>query len=133
MKTLAAVALASLLTAAPAIAADSGDPCSAFSWPLAQEKSLLANAAQTPAQNGTQFAQVLPLAFRLSLLKDSDAKFAVAPQKPPRPDGFGASVTLAGPPSDGDYLVTLSSEGWIDVIQKNAPGATIDIAVTKAK
>ncbi len=109
-----------LLLSTAAQAADIGDPCKTFAWPLTNEQTLLAGAAQTPVATGGRIDRAAPVAFRLTLSPDAAVAFALPPQKPPMSGGLGGVVGLPAPAADGDYFVTLSSEGWIDVLQNGA-------------
>jgi hypothetical protein len=124
MRVSLAVGLIIASVASPAFAADSADPCSAFSWPMTSERALLATASHTPVKDGGFIERTPPLSFALALVPDKNANFALVPQKPPSPTGYGASIGVGAPPAEGDYLVTLSSEGWIDLIQGGASVAS---------
>ena len=125
MRLVASALAASILLLAPAAyAADASDPCSAFAWPLTTEKALLANAEHLTVPVAGRLDQGIPIGFRMTLSPDASATFVKPPQKTPSPDGFGGTLTVSAPATAGDYLVTLSSEGWIDVIQNDAAVAS---------
>ena len=124
MRVLLAAFLLSAGIAPPALAADNTDPCSAFAWPMAAERTLLARAANTQVKDGGTIERAPPLSFALALVPDNQTRFALAPQRAPSAGGYGASIAIGAPPAEGDYRVTLSSEGWIDLIQNNASVAS---------
>jgi hypothetical protein len=124
MRGLLAAVLFAASIAAPAFAADSADPCSTFAWPMTAERASLATAAHTQVKDGGFIERAPPLSFALTLVHDNETRFALVPQKTPSANGYGASVGIDAPPAEGDYLVTLSSEGWIDLIQNDASVAS---------
>ena len=124
MRIALAVGLIVASAASPAFAADNADPCSSFSWPMTAERTLLAAATHTQVKDGGFIERAAPLSFALALVPDKDANFALVPQKAPSPSGYGASIGVDAPPAEGDYLITLSSEGWIDLIQNGASVAS---------
>lgn len=124
MRVSLAVFLFGASVASPAFAADNADPCSTFAWPMTAERALLASAAHTQVKDGGFIERAPPLAFHLALVHDNETRFALVPQKAPNPNGYGASIGIDSPAAEGDYLVTLSSEGWIDLIQNDASVAS---------
>ena len=124
MRVLLAAILLGAGVASPALAADNTDPCSAFAWPRATDRMLLARAASTQVKDGGTVEVSPPLSFALALVPDSETRFALVPQKAPSAAGYGASIAIGAPQAQGDYLVTLSSEGWIDLIQGGASVAS---------
>ena len=106
--------LAFSLAAAPALA----DPvCTKFNWLVDRELALL-RAPRPDTASGTVISSGLPLAVTLKLVPG--AKLPSPSEKTTDPTKFAGFVTL-GAPKAGDYLVSLSGEAWIDVIQDGKP------------
>jgi hypothetical protein len=120
MRVSLAIFLFVASVASAAFAADNADPCSTFAWPMTTERALLANAVHTQVKDGGFIERAPPLGFRLALVQDNETRFALVPQRAPSASGYGASIGIDAPPAEGDYLVTLSSEGWIDLLQNGA-------------
>ncbi|MEI9990394.1 MAG: hypothetical protein WDM86_10170 [Rhizomicrobium sp.] len=105
-----------LLAAMPARAADA-PPCSKFFWPVDHELALL-QAVKADTASGTTLAAAPPLAVALTLAVGG--ALPVSSEKPSDPAKFSGYVAFAAPAA-GDYLVSLSAEAWIDVIQDGRP------------
>lgn len=105
-----------LLAAMPAQAADA-PLCSKFFWPVDHELALL-QAVKADTASGTTLAAAPPLAVALKLAVGS--ALPVPSEKTVDPAKFSGSVAFAAPAA-GDYLVSLSAEAWIDVIQDGKP------------
>jgi len=109
-------ALATAISA-PAFAVDA--VCTKFAWPVDRELALL-RAPPPEAASGAALAAA-PVAVSLKLA--SGATLPAPSEKPTDPAKFAGFVTLPAPPA-GDYLVSLSGEAWIDVIQDGKPVAS---------
>jgi hypothetical protein len=109
IRTLIAGLLLAVASAAPAFADDA--VCTKFAWPVDHELALLKSpgtAVSGAALAGAPVAVSLKLATGTALPGPSD--------KPADPAKFAGFVTLPAPVA-GDYLVDLSGEAWVDVIQ----------------
>jgi hypothetical protein len=103
--------------AAPALA-DEPVGCDTFKWPLDKERGMLANADAITVASGMKLALPLPVAVTVALLPFADAKLPMAPERPPhRADSFAGFISVPAPPQGGSYKITVSSEGWIDLVQ----------------
>ncbi|MGE3150513.1 MAG: hypothetical protein AB7K04_15765 [Pseudorhodoplanes sp.] len=109
---LCAALAAFLLACTPALA--QGQGCSAFKWPLERERTLLVNASAVASGEG-----IAPSAgVLLKLVPFADARLPYAPERAPKkPGSFAGFVNVAAPSAPGVFRVTLSADGWIDVIQ----------------
>jgi hypothetical protein len=97
-----------------AAAAPSG--CDQFKWPIAHEQAALAAPAAGPLASGA----TLPAdsGARLKLVPLSEAKLALAPERPPKfSPSYAGVFSLDAPAAPAVYKVTLSAGGWIGVIQ----------------
>jgi hypothetical protein len=115
MRALAVVAVLALFVLS--LAAACAD-CDHFKWPLAREKAWFAASSAT-IDAGSEIA-VADQAFTLTLKPNDAAGYLLALTKPAAAGTYGGVVKLALIPKNGVYEVTLSREGWIDVIQNNA-------------
>ncbi len=112
--------IAIALIAAPALAqAQEGSGCGGFRWPLARERAALTRTDKPSLPNGGALAY--DVATTLELQPLPAAGLPKAPQRPPRATGsFGGHFTLATPAKPGVYRVTISSGGWVDVLDGGA-------------
>lgn len=111
------------LLAMPAVAAGETG-CDGFLWPLTTELSWMKGADSEKVVSGiTLPAPPKGKAIELSLLPASQVSFAAKPtstQKPEDKETFGGIVSFDGTPAAVHYQVTLSGNGWIDVVQNGA-------------
>jgi len=106
---------AGLLGSGCAAAAEASG-CGQFKWPIAHEQAALAAPAAGPLAPGA----TLPAdaGARLRLVPFAEAKLALAPERPPKfSPSYAGAFSLEAPAAPAVYKVTLSAEGWIDVIQ----------------
>ena len=99
MRTSLLVALA-LLGAAPAWAAEEPSGCDKFKWGIERERAAL------PAQ-----------AVILALRSPAEAKLPMPPERAPKDGTFAGFASIKTPPKAGLYSISLSSGGWVDVVQ----------------
>jgi hypothetical protein len=120
MRYVALIGLVVALAAAmPALA----DPvCSKLAWPLDKARALLNGATHTLG-GGSTLTLSQDMAITLALQPGATVTLPHTPEKPLDPAKFSGFVTVILPAA-GDYLVSLSSEGWIDAIQNNAEVAS---------
>jgi hypothetical protein len=113
----ALIVFAACLTASPCLAQELVG-CDKFKWPLDQERAILTGAEVPTAASGSTVAHPLPAAVSIALVPFAEAKLPVAPERAPKsPTSFAGFVQLPAPATAGIYKITLSSEGWIDVVQ----------------
>jgi hypothetical protein len=115
-RSLAAVAL----IAAPGLAlAQEGSGCGGFRWPLDRERAALVRADKASLPNGGSLPYDVAMTLELQPL--SAAGLPKAPERAPRsPSAFAGHFGLAAPAKAGAYRVTISSEGWVDVLDGGA-------------
>src|SRR5271167_1183286 len=95
--TLGRWAIAAALIAAPGLAqAQEGSGCNGFKWPLDHERTALVRADKASLPNGGALAYDVPMTLELQPL------------------------SAAGLPKAPAYSVTISSEGWVDVLDGGA-------------
>lgn len=108
-----------LIVAGFAASAQAASPCDQFGWPITRERALFtANHLPTIGSGETIKIASTPAA-RVKLKKFDDVQFTRAPERRPKnPEAFAGAVEVDGI-EPGVYQLTLSEEGWIDVIQND--------------
>jgi hypothetical protein len=108
------------LVVALSLAGSAHAACENLAWPLETERALLNGTVDAFASGETR--KTMP-SRALSLMLDpgSKADLPVAPGRPLDPSRFAGYVSFPVVKT-GDYLISLSSEGWIDAVQN---GSTI--------
>jgi hypothetical protein len=91
--------------------------CESFKWPLDKERAAFDATALEKAASGVARGPLKEQVFALALVPAKDVAFAIPPAKK-KADGFGGLVAFAAPEKPGVYQVTLSGEGWIDLVQE---------------
>ena len=62
----------------------------------------------------------------VALVPFAEAKLAIAPERAPKSNSsFAGLIEVPAPARSGTYKITLSSEGWIDVVQDGKRLASI--------
>ncbi|MGH6799611.1 MAG: hypothetical protein ACREDI_14665 [Roseiarcus sp.] len=104
-----------LIAAAGLAQAQEGSGCGGFRWPVDRERAALVRADKPSLPNGGALAY--DVATTLELQPLSAAGLPKAPERAPKsPSAFAGHFALAAPAKPGVYRVTISSGGWIDVI-----------------
>jgi hypothetical protein len=108
--------LAAALAAAPGLVqAQEGSGCGGFKWPLDSERAALIRADRPALANGG--ALTFNIATTLELEPLASAGLPKAPERAPKSaQAFAGHFILAEPAKPGIYKITISSPGWIDVI-----------------
>ena len=121
MKPSFVIALFALLAAGPALAqTPRQEPvgCDKFKWPLDKERATLTGTDLPSINSGQRVALPLPFGAIVALKPLADAKLPAPPERAPKsPDGFAGFFEVPAPKTAGSYKITLSAEGWIDVVQ----------------
>jgi hypothetical protein len=116
MKT-ALTALVVALAAGPCFAQEPIG-CDKFKWPLDKERATLTGTGLPKVASGDRISWPIPFATTVGLVPFANAKLPTAPERAPKsPSSFGGFVQISAPARAATYKITLSSEGWIDVIQ----------------
>jgi hypothetical protein len=106
-----------LVSAVPALAQEPSG-CDKFKWPLDKERATLTGSDLPKLASGSRVTWPLPFATTVSLLPFTEAKLPVAPERAPKSNNtFSGFIEAPSPAKSGIYKITLSSEGWIDVVQ----------------
>jgi hypothetical protein len=122
---MSALALSAFAVAAPCLAQEpkqepKQEPvgCDKFKWPLDKERATLNGTDLPKIASGNRVTWPIPWATTVTLVPFADAKLPVAPERAPKsPTSFVGFVEVPAPAKAGTYKITLSSEGWIDVVQ----------------
>ncbi len=116
--------LVALLTAAiagPCLAQEQRQEpvgCDKFKWPLDKERATLTGTDLPKLASGASVTWPVPWATLLTLVPFPDAKLPAAPERAPKSgSSFAGFIQARAPAKAGTYKITLSSEGWIDVVQ----------------
>lgn len=115
-RLVCSVVFALACTAAPVLAQE-GSGCSAFKWHVDRETTAFAGDAQPDVSAGAQIPGVME-AVKLQLAKQDGQTFDIPPSRQPKHNPAYAGVFTVVPfQVAGPYIVTISDEAWIDVIQ----------------
>ncbi len=108
--------LAVALAAAPGLAqAQEGTGCDGFKWPLEVERAALIRTDKPSLANGG--ALPLNVATTLELQPLAGAGLPKPPERAPKSaNAFAGHFSLAAPAKAGIYRITISSGGWVDVL-----------------
>lgn len=98
--------------------------CSGFLWPLETERGWMTSADSEKVASGTTLAAPpADKAIEIALKPVGDISFPTKPTSTPKPgdkETFGGVVRFEGNAEPVHYQVTLSANGWIDVVQNDA-------------
>ncbi len=90
--------------------------CDKFKWSIAHEQSALTAPQVLRLESGALLAFDAAASVHLAPL--SEAKLEMPPERAPKASSsYAGAIKLDAPGAAGTYKVTLSGEGWIDVIQ----------------
>jgi hypothetical protein len=95
--------------------------CDKFKWPLDKERATLTGTDLPKVASGDRLPWPIPFATIVGLKPLADAKLPLPPERAPKsPDTFAGFINVAAPARAATYKITLSSEGWIDIVQDGA-------------
>jgi len=116
MRTSLLVALL-LLGTAPAWAAEEPSGCDKFKWPIERERAALTAPDRAKLASGSELAALPSSGVTLALVTPADAKLPTPPERAPKEGTFAGFASIKAAPRAGLYTVSLSSGGWLDVVQ----------------
>jgi hypothetical protein len=94
--------------------------CDKFKWPLDKERATLTGTDLPKVNSGDRVPWPIPWATIVALKPLADAKLPTTPEFAPKtPDTFAGFMQVRAPAKAATYKVTLSAEGWIDVVQND--------------
>jgi hypothetical protein len=111
------ILLLGCVVAAPALAQEPVG-CDKFKWPIDKERATLNGTDLPKLASGDRAPFPLPWAAIVALKPFADAKLPTPPEQAPKAESFAGFVAAAAPKRAGTYKVTLSSEGWVDLVQE---------------
>ena len=92
--------------------------CDKFKWPLDKERATLTGTDLPKVASGSRIDWRLPFATLVTLVPLADAKLPMPPERTPKAsDNFAGFIQAPAPAKAATYKITLSSAGWIDVVQ----------------
>jgi hypothetical protein len=97
--------------------------CEAFKWPLDKERAAFDDPALEKVGSGAARGPLDERAFALRLVPVAEVTYAISPTKTKKDASetrYGAILAFAAPVKAGVYQVTLSSQGWVDLVQGGA-------------
>ena len=116
MRTTLLMALV-LLGAAPAYAAEEPSGCDKFKWPIERERAALTAPDRAKVASGGELAALPATGVTLALVTPAEAKLPTPPERAPKEGTFAGFASVKAVPKAGLYTVSLSSGGWLDVVQ----------------
>jgi hypothetical protein len=113
----ALILFALCVSAAPVLAQEPAG-CDKFKWPLDKERATLTGTDLPKLASGSRVKWPMPFATMVTLLPFTEVKLPIAPERAPKSgDTFAGFIEVPAPAQSGTHKITLSSEGWIDVVQ----------------
>ena len=106
-----------LLGAVPAWAAEEPSGCDKFKWPIERERAALTAPDRAKLASGSELAALPSSGVTLALRTPADAKLPTPPERAPREGTFAGFASVKSVPKVGLYTISLSSGGWLDVVQ----------------
>ena len=118
MRAFLLVAL--LIGAAPAHAAEEPSGCDKFKWPIERERAVLTAPDRARLASGGELGTLPSTGLTLAMVAPADARLPTPPERAPREGTFAGFVSVKAPPKAGLYSISLSSGGWVDVVQNGS-------------
>ena len=108
----------------PALAEDMSE-CDQFTWPVKREQALFGSKDLQHVASGATLASFPDRGIALELQPHDSVPYALPPGRQPKiANSSGGFVVVSNVPKGGQYQITTSAEGWIDVIQDGKPLAS---------
>src|SRR3981081_971768 len=106
-----------LLGTSPAYAAEEPSGCDKFKWPIERERAVLTAPGRVKLASGGELTALPSTGVTLALVAPSEAKLPSPPERAPKEGTFAGFASVKAVPKAGLYTVSLSSGGWLDVVQ----------------
>ena len=116
MRTPLLIALV-LLGTPPAYAAEEPSGCDKFKWNVDRERAALTAPDRAKLASGGELAAPPATGMTLALRAPAEAKLPSPPERAPREGTFAGFASFKSAPKAGSYTVSLSTGGWVDVVQ----------------
>ncbi|MBR1155117.1 hypothetical protein [Bradyrhizobium sp. JYMT SZCCT0428] len=118
MRAILLVAL--LIGAAPALAAEEPSGCDKFKWPIERERAMLTAPDRARFASGGELGTLPSTGLTLAMVAPAEARLPTPPERAPKEGTFAGFVSVKAPPKAGLYSISLSSGGWVDVVQNGS-------------
>jgi hypothetical protein len=105
------------LGTAPAWAAEEPSGCDKFKWNIDHERAALTAPDRVKLASGGEVAALPSTGMTLALRPPADAKLPTPPERAPKDGTFAGFASFKSAPKAGLYTISLSTGGWIDVVQ----------------
>ena len=106
-----------LLGAAPAWAAEEPSGCDKFKWNIERERAALTASDRIKPVSGGELTALPSAGMTLGLSAPAEAKLPSPPERAPKDGTFAGFVSFKNAPKAGIYTVSLSTGGWVDLLQ----------------
>ena len=106
-----------LFGAAPAWAAEEPSGCDKFKWGIEHERAALTAPDRVKLVSGGELNALPSTGMTLGLRMPAEAKLPTPPERAPKEGTFAGFASIKAAPKAGLYTVSLSSGGWLDVVQ----------------
>jgi hypothetical protein len=106
-----------LLGTVAARSAEEPSGCDKFKWDIARERAALTAPDRIALASGAAVANAPSTGLTLALRSLAEAALPTAPERAPRDGSFAGYTKFAGLPKAGLYTISLSTGGWVDVVQ----------------
>src|SRR5881227_2645892 len=106
-----------LFGAAPAWAAEEPSGCDKFKWPIERERAALTAPDRARLASGSELTALPASGVTLTLVAPGEAKLPTPPERAPKEGSFAGFASVKAAPRAGLYTVSLSSGGWVDLVQ----------------
>jgi hypothetical protein len=105
------------LGTAPAWAAEEPSGCDKFKWNIDHARAALTAPDRVKLASGGEVAALPSTGMTLALRQPADAKLPTPPERAPKEGTFAGFASFKSAPKAGLYTISLSTGGWIDVVQ----------------
>jgi hypothetical protein len=105
------------LGTAPAWAAEEPSGCDKFKWNIDHARAALTAPDRVKLASGGEVAALPSTGMTLALRPPADAKLPTPPERAPKEGTFAGFASFKSAPKAGLYTISLSTGGWIDVVQ----------------
>ena len=99
------------------MAAEEPSGCDKFKWPIDRERAALTAPDRIKLASGGELATQPPAGMTLALSAPAEARLPSPPERSPKEGTFAGFAAFNNPPKAGIYTISLSSGGWVDVVQ----------------
>jgi hypothetical protein len=117
MRAHLVIALILLASGGLARAAEEPSGCDKFKWNIDRERAALTAPDRVKLASGAELAAVPSSGMTIALTAPGDAGLPTPPERAPKEGTFAGFTTFKSAAKAGIYTISLSSGGWVDVVQ----------------